>query len=91
MNRENETPLDYLYFCVYLNDYKKNVLIPDYWCQTLDLAKSINKGLNSNENHLIFLSPDMNKDPDFSIPLRETYDANVDGCYFGKLRRAFSE
>lgn len=80
-----------LYFAVYLNDHKKNVLIPDFWCESLDLARAINSGLNSNENHLIFLSSDLNKIPDFSIPVRKTLDWDVDGCYFGKIKRAFSK
>lgn len=86
-----EIPIDYLYFVVYLNEHKKNVVIPDFWCQSLDLANAINNGLNSHDNHRIFFSADINKDPDFSIAIPETFDEKVDGCYFGKLCRAFSK
>lgn len=80
-----------LYLAAYLTAHKKNFLIPDYWCDSFDLAKSINSGLNSNENHLIFVSPDLKKVPDFSLPVRATLDLNEDGCYFGKILRAFSK
>lgn len=80
-----------LYFAAYLTDFKKNVLIPDHWCDTFDLAVSINDGLNKNQNHLIFVSPDLNKVPDFSLPVRKALDLTTDGCYFGKLLRAFSK
>lgn len=81
-----------LYLAAYLNDHKKNILIPDYWCDSLDLARSINSGLKKNENHLIFFSPDLNKIPDFSLPIRRgALDLTRDGCYFGKILRAFSK
>lgn len=80
-----------LYFAAYLQDFNKNVLIPDFWCNTFDLAGSINGGLNRNKNHLIFVSPDLNKIPDFSLPVRRTLDLQTDGCYFGKILCAFSK
>lgn len=80
-----------LYFAVYLTELKKNVLVPDYWVDTLNLAESINEGLNKNKNHLIFVSPDLNKEPDFSTSVRHTLDLDTDGCYIGKVVRAFSE
>lgn len=80
-----------LYFAAFLNGFAKNVLIPDFLCESFDLAHAINQGLNSNENHLIFFSPDLNKVPDFSLPVRETLNLEVDGCYFGKIVRAFSK
>lgn len=88
---EQQVEIQYdLYFAAYLNQPKKNVLIPDYWCDTFNLANTINGGLNRNENHLIFVSPDLNKIPDFTLPVREAFDPVGDGCYFGKLLRAFS-
>lgn len=57
-----------------------------------DLAKSINEGLNRNENHFIFFSADLNKHPDFSMEAwNGTFEAEVDRCYFGELIRAFSK
>lgn len=90
MNPDVEIQYD-LYLAAYLVDFKKNVLIPDYWSDTFDLAKAINYGLNSNENHLIFVSPDLNKVPDFSLPVRNFLDLKTDGCYFGKVIRSFSK
>lgn len=90
--RMGELDLQYdLYLAVYLNEPRKNVLIPDYWCDTFNLAKSINCGLNKNENHLIFFSPDLDKNPEFTLPVRETFDSDGDGCYFGKILQAFSK
>lgn len=80
-----------LYFAAHLTAFKKNVLIPDYWCDTFSLAASINVGLNKNKNHLIFVSPDLNTVPDFSLPVREHLDLSTNGCYFGKIVRAFSK
>lgn len=80
-----------LYFAVFLTNHDKNVLIPDFWCNDFDLAGAINGILNKNKNHLIFFSPDINKYPDFTLPVRETLDLETDGCYFGKILRAFSE
>lgn len=80
-----------LFFTAFLNDCKMNVIIPYFWCDDIDWPKTINKGLNANENHLIFYSSDTEKDADFTIPVRSTFDSNSDGCYFAKLRRAFSE
>lgn len=90
MNPNVEIQYD-LYFAAYLVDFKKNVLVPDYWVDTFDLAQSINDGLKRSANHLIFISPDLNKVPDFSIPVRRTLDLKSDGCYFGKVTRAFSK
>lgn len=90
MDPEIEIQQD-LYLAAYLHDAKKNVLIPDYWCGTFDLAAAINGGLNTNQNHLIFFSPDLNKIPDFALPVHNKFDSNIDGCYFGKVTRAFSE
>lgn len=89
MAQEVEIQYD-LYLAAHLDKPKKNVLIPDYWCDTFNLAESINEGLNKHKNHLIFCSPDLNKIPDFSLIPRETFDSNGDGCYFGKILRAFN-
>lgn len=86
MNSEYE-----LYFVAFLNNQNKNVIIPYFWCDDIDWAKTINNGLNRNENHLIFYSPDIEKDPDFTLTTRSTFDSNSDGCYFGKLKRSFSK
>lgn len=93
LNMASNTELQYdLYLAIYLTDCKKNILIPDYWCDTFDLARAINGGLNTNENHLIFVSSDLSKIPDFSLPVRQTLlDLNVDACYIGKIIRAFSK
>lgn len=81
-----------LYLIASLNGLKKNVLIPDFWCDSFDLAKQINEGLNRNENHLIFFSSDLTKEPDFSLPvLKEKFDSDADHCYFGKTIKAFSK
>lgn len=90
MNTENEIKYD-LYFAAFLTDHNKNVLIPDFWCNDFDLAHSINSILNKNKNYLIFYSTDMNKSPDFSLPVRADLDLTTDGCHFGKILRAFSE
>lgn len=90
MDPEVEIQYD-LYLAAYLKDFNRNVLIPDFWCDTFDLAESINEGLNRNKNHLIFLSPDLSKVPDFSLPVRKTLDLNTDGCYFGKIVFSFSK
>lgn len=80
-----------LYFAVFLVDLDKNVLIPDFWCSEFDLAAAINGLLNRNTNRLIFYSPNANKEPDFTLAVRTKMDLNSDGCYFGKLLRAFSK
>lgn len=80
-----------LYFAVFLTDHNRNVLIPDFWCNEFDLAAAINYVLNKNENRLVFYSPDFNKLPDFTLPVGAIFDSNLDGCYFGKIIRAFSE
>lgn len=83
---------DTMYFGAHLTAQKKNVLIPDYWIANFNWEKSINEGLNRNENHLIFFSSDLAKDPDFSMPAsKSSFDPTVDKCYFGKLVRAFSK
>lgn len=80
-----------LYFAVFLINHGKNILIPDFWCNDFDLAASINGILNRNTNRLIFYSPDMKKDPDFTLNVGAVVDLDSDGCYFGKLLRAFSK
>lgn len=90
MDPEIEIQYD-LYLAVYLDDAKKNVFVPDYWCGTFDLASTINNGLNKHQNHLIFFSRDLNKISDFSLHVRTKLDSNIDGCYFGKVTRAFSK
>lgn len=63
-----------------------------YWIANFDWGKSINEGLNRNENHLIFFSQNLEKDADFSLPVyKGSFDPSVDRCYFGKLVRAFSK
>lgn len=81
-----------LYLGVCLTAQRKNVLVPDYWCATFDLAKSINEGLNRNENHFIFFSADLKTKPDFSMEAwKGAFEPEVDRCYFGKVVRAFSK
>lgn len=55
MSVQAETQYD-LYFAAYLTALKKNVLIPDHWCDTFNLAETINGGSSQNKNHLIFVS-----------------------------------
>lgn len=81
-----------LYLVVNLTGLKKNVCVPDFWCDSFDLAKQINEGLNRNENHLVFFSSDLSKEPDFSLPVsKEKFDDTTDNCYFGKIIRTFSK
>lgn len=81
-----------LYLVVHLNGLQKNVCVPDFWCDSFNLAQQINEGLNRNVNHLIFYSSDLTKEPDFSLPiLNGRFDDANDHCYFGKVIRTFSK
>lgn len=81
-----------LYLVAHLTGLKKIVRIPDFWCDSFDLAKQINEGLNRNSNHLIFYSSDISKEPDFSLPvLKGKFDDENDHCYFGKIVKTFSK
>lgn len=83
--------IDNLYFCVYLVEHKKNILIPRKWC-TIDLAYSINSSLNRNANYVIFYAPNDEAEPNFNLPiLNGKFNPRVAGCHVAKLTYCYCE
>lgn len=80
-----------LFYSAILVKYKKNVIIPHNWCKTLNIAETMNEGLNRNTNHVIFYSVDMDKQGNFELPIDKILDLNEDGCYWAKIVRCFGE
>lgn len=88
-----------MYFVVYLDLLKKNVIIPARWINEIacHFEKFINQSINKNQWHLCYYTtnanafingvPDKSYEPDFSIDLVKQInsDGTFDGCFFGLL------
>lgn len=80
-----------LFYAAILIRSKKNVVIPSNWCETLDIAKTMNESLNRNESHVIFVSPDKNKEANFALNIDGQFDLTCDGCFWAKITKVFSK
>lgn len=85
------TMANQLFFVVFLNKYKKNLVVPASWCSPFDLAESVNVGLNRHTNRTIFYVNDITATPQFGIGIANSFNENVHGCHWGKIIRCFSE
>lgn len=61
------------------------------WIYELSPAKTLNNRINRNQKHLIFWSPNINRQPDFSLPISNVYFNDRDGMYRGKILKCFGE
>lgn len=76
---------------VFLNKYKKNLVVPVSWCSPFDLVDSVNEGLNRHINRTIFYSNDITTKPQFEIGIAASFDENVPGCHWGKMLKCYSK
>lgn len=90
-----------MYFVVYLQTLKKNVVLPAAWIQGIGdhFEKFMNRSINTSQlflcyyttNNDAFVNGCPNKDfvPDFDSDIITEINANqpFDGCFFGKLKQ----
>lgn len=80
-----------LFRIVFLNKYRRNLIVPSNWCSPFDLASEVNFGVNRNQNRTVFYTNDLNTAPRFGIGIADAFDENVHGCHWGKIVRCFGE
>lgn len=57
----------------------------------LNLAKSLNNRINRNQEHLMFWSSDLSKEPNFNLPIADQFDKSQDACFMVKLLKVFGK
>lgn len=66
-------------------------VIPVHWIKGFDLIGSINYGVNCAETHVVFYCGDINKPPNFSVPIFPSICRNGDGCYLARINKFFGK
>lgn len=57
----------------------------------LDLVKSLNNRINRNQEHLMYWSNDINKRPNFDLPISQQFHRSVDSCFNVRLLKVFGK
>lgn len=68
---------------------KEHFVVPIEWVNGLQLAKSVQDGINCNDVCLAFYSKDKTKPSDFGSFVQEKFNENVDCCYIVRPVRYF--
>lgn len=71
--------------------YRKIICVPLHYVYMLDLAKSLNNRINRNQEHLCFWSDDVNKQPNFDLPISHHFDPPIDSCFKVKLLKVLGK
>lgn len=53
---------------------RKTLAVPLRNIYKLNLAKSLNNRINRNQEHLMFWSSDLTKEPNFNLPISDQFD-----------------
>lgn len=77
-----------MFYGVILED-GTNLCIPACWMYAIDVVRAFNSGLNSNKKRRIFFSKDLNRSPNFLLPIRNMFHENEDACYLARTTRSF--
>lgn len=82
-----------MFFLIKLKETKQKTIIPLKWIKNFDVTMFFNYGMpyHKKKKYIIFFSNDLNDDPDFNAPLKNTLDGFVKGCYEASLIKHFSK
>lgn len=73
-----------LYLAVVLKHSREKIIVPETWCDELNLTFAFNNGGNrQSKMRKIFFSPDENKRANFNIDIKENFTTEEDACYYG--------
>lgn len=78
-----------MFWCVVIEGCKTNIFIAKNWVFNVDEVAADNNGVNRKKSFRIFYSIDDAAEPDFTLPVAETFDEFNDRCYFAKFKKAF--
>lgn len=70
---------------------KKVVTIRLTWIKGFDVVQSCNKGFKSANAHIVFYSPDIDSEPDFSKKIAADFDENESALYMASICKFFGE
>lgn len=82
---------------IYLIRARIIVVVPESWVQDLNNARLKNRGVNSNQNFLVFWAginggADLARKPNFNAPFDSVFDASAHGiCYLCRILKFFGE
>lgn len=81
-----------MFFVVYLSNSKR-VLVPSNWIRGIDDFKTllINYGISylKGKTFKMFVSPDMDDEPDFNLEISQQFVNGRRACYNGKIKYSF--
>lgn len=89
-----------MFVTIFIKATKQYVAIPEEWVYGINEESLKNRGVNSNQDVLIFWSenglvngqPDGGYDPDFSLPLSSEFPpSNGEGCYLARRVHYYGE
>lgn len=83
-----------MFFVVYLSNAER-VLVPSTWIRGIGEYKTllVNYGIPYLKGKLfkIFVSPNINDEPDFRLDIREQFDVGHRACYTGLIKYSFGK
>lgn len=65
------------------------LVIPLKYILSLDIVQIYNRGISRTKDHIIYFSSDHTEEPNFRLPLKIEFDANVPACYWAKILNIF--
>lgn len=75
----------------------KSIIIRKDWIFGLNECKTLNSGVNRNQNHVIFYSIDENSEADFTVDKKNMFDGDIEeaeranALYSARIYRFFGE
>lgn len=83
-----------MFFVVYLSNSER-VLVPSNWIRGISEFKTllINYGIPylKNKSFKIFVSPNLNDEPDFQLEICEQFNIERRACYIGSIKYCFGK
>lgn len=70
-----------MFAVVKLSQSTEKLVIPVKWIYSFDIVQALNYGLSKTKSHIIFYSPNLQAEPNFRLPLRDSLENGSDGCY----------
>lgn len=72
----------------------RSLIIPKEWIFGLNECKTMNSGVNRNQDHTIFYSADANSNADFTVEKKNVFEDEMeseDALYTARIYRFFGE
>lgn len=80
-----------LYSFVDFRECDERFVIKTAWCKNINNAKNRAKGNRPSQEKIIFFSPNLKEKPDFTLPIKQRFDATKAACYKGFVLKTFGE